>query len=480
MPNTVAPTPLSHGQLYSWREVESYPPPWRAEANLSATWDLRGLTPERLAAALRRLIELHEPLRTSYSVDGDGVPAQHVHPVEGVGGGDGGGDVHDGGGGGGVGGGLCGLDPATGLPRAIETADRQITDFADPIRTTETLAAQAIPMIGGPCWRGSLVTTDGAPMFVSLAFSHLILDVWSMIELERRFRILAEDPGADLDAGASQRDLSAAQYAEKWQTRQASAEKYWRGVLAEAPTGFRQALPTLGTGQTKPRVQAVLHSHRLTALAAEAARQHAVTVPAVLLAMVTAALAEHLGTEGTVISLMSNNRFAPDHRHVVGTLNQLIPIALPMDRAGTLAEHVKRTHWAGAKAYRYSCYDVDRIAAQTEGSADGWYNRLFPAWFNYLPFDDRIADPAEYAPAELVWTEKPREYGQPFDVRVTAQDGRTSVQLRTDLDVVDAEALAGMLRTVAFGVQRAVAAPESGLKELWTPAEPDPALFPGD
>ncbi|MEY9930257.1 hypothetical protein ABH926_004902 [Catenulispora sp. GP43] len=460
MPNTVAPTPLSHGQLYSWREVESYPPPWRAEANLSATWDLRGLTPERLAAALRRLVELHEPLRTSYSVGPDGVPAQHVYSLD-----------DDG---------PCGLDAATGLPRAIGTADRRITDFADPIRTTETLAGQAIPMTGGPCWRGSLVTTDGAPMFVSLAFSHLILDVWSMIELERRFRILAEDPEAGLDAGASQRDLSAAQHAEKWQTRQAAAEKYWRGVLAEAPARFRlrQALPTLTTGQTKPRVQAVLHSHRLTALAAEAARQHAVTVPAVLLAMVTAALAEHLGTEGTVISLMSNNRFAPDHRHVVGTLNQLIPISLPVDRAGTLAEHVKRTHWASAKAYRYSCYDVDRIAAQTEGSADGWYNRLFPAWFNYLPFDDRIADPAEYAPAELVWTEQPREYGQPFDVRVTAQDGRTSIQLRTDPEVVDAGALTGILRTIAFGVQRAVSAPESGLKELWTPADPDPALFP--
>jgi hypothetical protein len=302
--------------------------------------------------------------------------------------------------------------------------------------------------------------------------------VWSVIELERRFRILAEDPEAGLDVGASQRDLSAAQHAEKWQSRQAAAEKYWRGLLTEAPAGFLDALPTLATGQTKPRIQAVLHSHRLTALAAEAARQHSVTVPAVVLAMVTAALAEHVGTEGTVISLMSNNRFAPDHRHVVGTLNQLIPIALPVDRAGTLAEHVKRTHWAGAKAYRYSCYDVDRIAELAAGSADGWYNRLFPAWFNYLPFDDRIADPADAAPAELVWTERPREYGQPFDVRITAQDGRTSIQLRTDPDVVDADALISMLRTVVFGVQRAVRAPESGLKELWTPAEPDPALFP--
>lgn len=458
MPNSVPTTPLSHGQLYSWREVESYPPLWRAEANLSATWDLRGLTAERLGAALRRLVELHEPLRTSYSVGPDGVPAQHVHPLE---------DES-----------CCGIDAATGLPGAIAVADRQITDFGDPVRTTETLAAQEIPMTGGPCWRGSLVSTDGAPMFLSLAFSHLILDVWSMIELERRFRILVEDPEADLEAGASQRDLSATQHAEKWQNRQAAAEKYWRGVLAEAPAGFLDALPTLSTGQTKPRVQAVLHSHRLTALVAEAARQHAVTVPAVLLALVTAALAEHVGTEGTVVSLMSNNRFAPDQRHVVGTLNQLIPVALPVDRAGTLGEHVKRAHWASAKAYRYSCYDVDRIADLATGSADGWYNRLFPAWFNYLPFDDRILDPADTAPAEVVWTERPREYGQPFDVRVTAQDGRTSIQLRTDPDVADAEALTGMLRTIAFGVQQAVSAPESGLKDLWTPAAPDAALFP--
>ena len=44
---------------------------------------------------------------------------------------------------------------------------------------------------------------------------------------------------------------------------------------------------------------------------------------------------------------------------------------------------------------------------------------------------------------------------------------------------MDADALAGMLRTVAFGVRRAVVAPESGLKELWAGGEGDAALFPG-
>jgi hypothetical protein len=40
--------PLSFGQLYSWREIESYPSPWLPEANLPATWDLRGLSMARV------------------------------------------------------------------------------------------------------------------------------------------------------------------------------------------------------------------------------------------------------------------------------------------------------------------------------------------------------------------------------------------------------------------------------------------------
>ena len=60
-----ASAPLSFGQLYSWREIESYPREWLREANLPATWDLRGLSMSQVDAALRRLVDWHEPLRTS-------------------------------------------------------------------------------------------------------------------------------------------------------------------------------------------------------------------------------------------------------------------------------------------------------------------------------------------------------------------------------------------------------------------------------
>lgn len=446
MPNSAEATPLSHGQLYSWREVESYPPGWEAQANLSSTWDLRGLGAEPTAAALRRLVELHEPLRTWYEVRDDGVPHQHVDPLQ--------------------------VDEESGLPFPIVQTDRQITDFADPHRTTTALAEQAIPATGGPCWRAELVSTDGVPMFMSLSFSHLILDVWSTIELERQFRILVEDPEAAIDVGPTQRDLAGSHQDPAWQTRQAGAEKHWRGVLAATPEHFRSALPTLAVGETAPRIQATLHSSHLTTLAAQAASQHSATVPAVLLALVTAGLAEHLGTEQVTIGLMSSNRFAPEHRRAVGTLNQLVPIVLPVDQGLSLAEHVKKTHWASARAYRYACYDLDRIT-EAHGCS---FNELFPAWFNYLPFDDVTG--ADDEPAELVWMPVARQYGQPFDVRVTAQGGRTSVALRTDPKVIDAAALVSILRGVAVGTSRAVSEPESCLKDLWGEEEPQASLFP--
>ena len=57
--------PLSNGQLYSWREVETYPPSWLHEANLGTAWSLRGLTLDRVTAALQELVDRNEPLRTT-------------------------------------------------------------------------------------------------------------------------------------------------------------------------------------------------------------------------------------------------------------------------------------------------------------------------------------------------------------------------------------------------------------------------------
>jgi hypothetical protein len=208
-----------------------------------------------------------------------------------------------------------------------------------------------------------------------------------------------------------------------------------------------------------------------------------VTVPAVLMGLMAAALSEHLDTERVTMSLMSSNRFAAEHRQVVSTMNQLIPLAVNVNHGASLAEHVTRLHWAAAKAYRYSSYDLDRvlaIAAET-GGGEG-FTRLFRCWFNYLQLDAEPPDASQDAPAELIWTPLARQHGQPFDVRVTLRGGRTSVALRTDPQLIPATALTGMLRLLSLGVERAAADPASTLQDLWShrgTAVPA-SLFPAD
>ncbi len=438
--------PLSFGQLYSWREIDSYPTDFKHEANLPACWDLRGLTLDQVRFALGQLVDWYEPLRTSYHLR-DGVPVQRVHP------------------------------PA---PPPVAHVDRQITDFADPDRTTGELLAQPFPMTGELCWRGLLVSTDSAPMFLALSFSHLILDVWSVHELERQFRaVLADRDAATLNArlSATPTELAARHRRdEAARSRQEGAERYWRKVLTDELL-YRPA--TLPPGVTAARIQATLHSHRLTSLTGEAAKQLGVTAPAVLAALVAAGIARHTGARRVPLNLMSSNRFSPEAHHTVGTLNQLIPVPTTVDPAAPLAGHITALHWAAARAYRHSCYDVDRVAAlAAEAGQDGAFPALFPCWFNYLQFDtDSGGRRADRNPAELTWTPQARPFGQPIDVRVTVQGGRTSVALRTDPQLLDARAVTDILRGVALGALRAVTEPQRPVGELIGDDLPAP-LFP--
>ena len=425
--------PLSFGQLYSWREIDAYPEDCKHEANLPATWDLRGSTLAQARAALNRLVHRHESLRTTYSLR-DGVPVQLVH---------------------------------SDVSAPVEVVERVVTGPADADASTEDLLGIPFPMTGELCWRGVLVTSGGAPVFLSLSFSHLILDVWSVLELQKQFQAALGSAGAEPGepVGPTPRELAFQQREETPASRRAGAERYWRGVLSEQ-AGDR--LPAPADRVRQQRIQATLHSHRLGALAAQVAREQGVTAPAVLMGLVAAALSEHLGTERVVMSLMSSNRFAAEHRHVVTTMNQLVPVAVSVDHGASLAGHVTRLHWAAAKAYRYSSYDLDQVLAVAAGTgaADG-FTSLFRCWFNYLQLDAEPPDANTDTPAELVWTPLARQHGQPFDVRVTLRAGRTSVALRTDPQVLPARALTGMLRVLALGVERAAENPASTLQDLW-------------
>nr|WP_062330477.1 condensation domain-containing protein [Herbidospora sakaeratensis] len=447
-----ADAPLSHGQLFSWREIERYPDDWMQDANLPIVCDLRGLPMARVENALRVLMDRHEPLRTTYHVV-DGQPVQRVHE-------------------------------SAELP--IERVDRVVRDWEDPEDTKDELCAVPFAMEGGLLWRGRMITTNGSAVFLALSFSHLIMDVWSINHLTDQFSALIGDPGAVAELGPTPSELAREQRTERWRDRHEASERYWRRTLGDV---LADPLPTLPAKVKRDRIEATLHSHRLGGLASLAARRLGVTAPALVMALVTAGLARHTGVDTVTMSLMASNRFSPEHHHVIGTMNQLIPVVATVDPGAPLGEHVKRLHWAGAKAYRYSSYDVDRIAALAAEVAaqrgddlahDCWVNQLFRCWFNYVQLDRRPSDATAETPAELSWTPLAQQYGQPFRVRVTVANGRTSVFMLADPTIIPAEGMAGMLRTIALGVQVAATAPETSLKDLWDAdhATLAPSLFP--
>ncbi|MEU4575380.1 condensation domain-containing protein [Nonomuraea sp. NPDC023979] len=438
-------SPLSHGQLFSWREIERYPEDWLAEANLPATWDLRGLSVGQVTAALERLVARHEALRTTYD-PGGGTPVQRVHE-------------------------------SVALP--IERVDRVVTDPAEHERTKAELVAVPFAMADDLNWRGRLVCSRGAPVYLTLVFSHLIVDLWSIHHLQDEFKALTSG-ARPAPAGPPPREVARRQRADAWRPRQEGAERYWRSVLAE---GLTDELPTLPARVKRERLELTLHSRRLGGLAAEAARRHGVTAPAVVMAFVAAGLARHLGTDRVTMSLMSSNRFAPEDQHLIGTMNQLVPVVTEVDRRATLAEHIKRLHWAGARAYRHGSYDFDRVT-EVAGPAPEhgcWVNHFFRAWFNYVQVDRRPSDPADQTPAELAWTPVAQPYGQAFRVRVEVRGGRTGVLMLGDPDVLPAEAMTDLMRTIPMGIQLALTEPDRALKDLWSAgAELPPALFPAN
>lgn len=425
---------LHNGQLFSWREIETIPLDWLHEANLGTAWDVRGFPTAAVLTALGQLADRHAVLRTSFVLR-DGGPRRCVHA-------------------------------APTLP--VEVLDRRVNGREDADRTTEELLRQPIPTTGGLCWRALLVTSGGAPVFLSVSFSHTVLDLWSTQLLGPEFHDLLAGTASPALAG----DLAP-------RRRSESLQRYWSGILVDA---CASRLPVPPTGSSRPRIQATLHSPGLGVQVGRAADMLGVTPAGVLVALVTAVLGDRLDSSRVTIAVMASNRFTEARRSTVGTLNQLVPVAGDVDPDMLLSEHVRSWSWATTRAYRHADYDLDEVAGWAERShgtlpaGESWFPRLFPAWFNYLPVD-QVAPGA--GAAALEWHPAPRSFGQPFDVRVTVRDGRTSLALRTDPEVFNRAAVTAALSSIAVGAALLASSTPvpTGHPERWS-ASPSRDLLP--
>jgi hypothetical protein len=451
--------PLTFGQLSTWRSIETFAPDRLMEVNVPAVWDLDGLDRTEVERGLRRLVERHEALRTTFHRDGDGRPFQRVHDR---------------------------------LPLRVESLELPERDGAAGsdhdlrARVLRELHARPFAVTGDAGWHGVLVSAGGRPRFLAVSFSHMVVDVWAIRELEAQFRVLAGDPqGLSETAttpGPAPRELAALQHGETWASRRRGAQKHWARVLATGPVRNFPAAEEPGSPQR--RIQVTLSSHRLAVLTGEAAALHGLSPQSVLTTMTAAALGAVLGRDRVLVSVMCANRFDPQWLAMVSTMNQLVPLVCAVDPGAPLASLLKRTHLNALLAYRHGSYDVDAAAAAA-ATSPGPDGSVFDhdTWFNYVADPERPVPPGitGVPPAVLSWTPPPRNAGHPFYVRVNG-DGRTSMEVtvRADPDRLPAQALVTLLRVMALGVERAVTAPQSTPADLFAAAEDalPPELFP--
>lgn len=453
-----ADSPLTFGQLSTWRSIETFAADRLMEVNVPALWDVAGLAAPAIYRALHELARRHEALRTTFHTDADGRPFQRVH---------------------------------TEVPFRIDRLALPSAGPEDAARVLRELYAQPFPVTGDPGWHGVLVSSGGSPRYLAVSMSHLVVDVWAIRELEAQLRESAADPAAAdrRGPGPAPRELAALQHGEAWAGHRRGAEKYWKKILDSGPLAN---FPSPEPRSRERRVQATLRSHRLAALVAEAAAVNGVSPQSVLTALTGAALAGVLDRRRIMLSLMCANRFDPVWQPVISTMNQLVPLVCATDPDAPLTAFLKRTHLHSLLAYRHGSYDVDtatRLAAEAPGPDGSLF--VHDCWFNYVtepaatggePATGLPAAAGETPDASLTWAPPARNAGHPFYVRVNG-DGAHWVELtvRADPDLLPEEDVTAVLRTVVLGALRAATAPERTLGALLDDARTAPLgadLFP--
>ncbi len=219
------------------------------------------------------------------------------------------------------------------------------------------LARVPFDLAAGPLVRAALVRLSPETHVLAVVMHHIVADGWS-------FRILFDELTADYEAIRRGGDPAAEeppiQYADFaiWQIEHAeeggyaSAERFWRAELADAPTALPlpvdepyRASQTFAAGAIGTTIDASL-ADALRQLAA----QRGTTVFAVLLAAYAVVLARLTGSDDLLIAVPMAARTRPETESVVGLFMNTVPIRIRIDRDTTLSDLVRSVHAATARA----------------------------------------------------------------------------------------------------------------------------------
>ncbi|MCG5446098.1 condensation domain-containing protein [Micromonospora sp. NIE79] len=270
------------GQLSLWQDAVRRPASQRWESNMNPIWAVPpGMGTDEVRWALAALAERHESLRTRYVRDGGSSDVRQV--------------------------------VAASAPAAYQGTVEQeqwSAMAAEQLRLPFDLTEQAP-------WRAWAVQKNGLTCQVQLVIHHLAADGAALTVLQQDFQSLIESRQA-MRPAPTPRGLAARQREPVYVARLAAAAEYREQTIAAAPQEagiVRQGL-----------LRACAHTGISFNLARQTAQKLEVTLPNLLLAAYSRALAGAAGADPPLLCLLSANRLEPSVRNLVSSMTQWVPV----------------------------------------------------------------------------------------------------------------------------------------------------------
>ncbi|MGW0801591.1 condensation domain-containing protein [Nonomuraea sp. NPDC002799] len=355
---------LTWGQRLMWRAVHLM---GDSQSFLTCPWVLPVYGKRDLAAVLtvlRRLLERHESLRTTFAATPDG-PVQRVARD---------GEL------------VVDLVEAAG-ERALQAAER----IAGELSRTPFDHGRDLPL------RCAVVTHEGRPRALAFAFSHLAVDFEALSLLSAEWKALLR--GADLRPPEWQpMDQAELEREESFLARSSRSVRHWRSVLDEVPLDVFDH--PAGEAEDPRFIEVGMESVALAAAATTLAERWTLSTTSVLLAACATVLAAVSGRRRAVMQLVHSNRRDPRTRSMVGTVGQDGLFVLDLT-AADFAATCRAAHRNALAAYRTAHYDpFEMQAMRAEVGRRRGREPDLDAFFNDRRGAGAWADLPEPAPGE--------------------------------------------------------------------------------
>jgi non-ribosomal peptide synthetase component F/aryl carrier-like protein len=441
--NDPAPLSLAQERMFLLEQME----PGRAVVhNLPAAWRLRGpLDVAALARALDAIVQRHETLRTTFSLEG-GRPLQVIHP------------------------------PAT---QALPVID--LTGHVGPERERTAIAfcdARALEpadLSKGPLFRTWLLRLDEDDHVLSILPHNTIWDGWSfdlfLKELDAHYVAFASGRTPTLSAlPMAYADYAVWQRASQAGPAFARQVEYWRRQLAGPP-------PTLELPLDHPRPES--NEHRgadevlqfstaevdaLTALG----RAHGATLFMVLFAGYNALLHRVTGLADVTVGAPTRARSRPEFEELIGPFVNAVVLRTQVEDAMGFGQLVERVRDVTLEAFNYQDMPLEALGAKP------------PVVRNFFSLQDARTRPVSLGGLELsqVHVLPPAAQADTMIWFMEGKEGLLAV-LNFNTAIFERATAARLLRGLRTLLLEAARTPEATIGDLPAAADEDRAAVEG-